>query len=286
MNDRRTIFYGFNIAVLTVLFLLVVAPAEAQEYKQSFNDGVEAAKAKNLQSAVDHFNVAAEGAKTEGDAEVERRANGYIAKIEYSFGLSQMKKEAYDEAIVHFDTGIDKDPAYPKNYLARAKALKKQGDIDASIAAYAETVSRAETAGDSKTGRTAKQAIRDHFIFLASSALSRNGSRTTRADADEALEALMTLQNFVPEEDADVLYYMAEIHKINGEFKDAVEVADQALALHRGSRTDKAKIYYVKGEALMALGNNPGAKEAFTGASYGSYKASAQHYIETLGTND
>jgi tetratricopeptide (TPR) repeat protein len=286
MNDCRTLHRGLNTALIALLVLLFTVPVYAQEYKQSFNDGVEAAKAKDLQSAVDHFSAAAAGAKTEGDADVERKANGYISKIEYSFGLSQMKKEAYDEALVHFEIGIEKDPAYPKNYLARAKALKKKGDTDAAIAAYAESALRAEEAGDSKTARTAKQAIRDHFIFLASSALSRNGARTTRADADEALEALMTLQNFVPDEDADVLYYMAEIHKVNGEYQTAVQVADQALELHRGSRVDKAKIYYVKGEALMALGNNPGAKEAFAGASFGSYKASAQHYIETLGTNN
>jgi len=272
--------------MIAVLVLLFASPVNAQEYKQSFNDGVEAAKAKNYTSAVDHFTVAAEGAKTEGDSEVERRANGYISKISYSFGLAQMKKEAYDEAIVHFDTGIERDSGYPKNYLARATALKKKGETDASIAAFAQAATIADTAGDSKTARTARQSIHDHFIFLASSALSRNGNRTTRADADEALEALMMLQNFVPDDDSDVLYYMAEIHKVNGEYQDAVQVADQALTLHRGSRTDKAKIYYVKGEALMALGNNPEAKEAFAGAAYGSYKASAEHYIETLGTNN
>jgi len=272
--------------MIAVLVLFFASPVLAQEYKQSFNDGVEAAKAKNYPAAVDHFTVAAQGANTEGDSEVERRANGYIAKIEYSFGLAKMKTDAYDDALEHFNTGIEKDASYPKNYLARATALKKKGETDAAIAAFAEAAAIAETAGDSKTARTARQSIHDHFIFLASTALSRNGSRTSRADADEALEALMMLQNFVPDDDADVLYYMAEIHKVNGEYQDAVQAADKALELHRGSRTDKAKIYYVKGESLMALGNNPGAKEAFAGASYGSYKASAEHYIETLGTNN
>lgn len=283
MNDCRTLFSGFSTAMIAVLMILFAAPIRAQDYKQSFNEGIEAARAKNLQTAVDLFSDAADGAKTEGDAEVERRANGLIAKIEYSFGLSQMKLDAFDKALEHFETGIDKDPGYAKNYLARATALKKKGEIDTAIAAFAEAASKAEATGDSKTARTAKQFIRDHFIFLASSALSRNGSRTSRADADEALEALLMLENFVPDEDSDVLYYMAEIHKVNGEYQDAIQAADRALALHRGSRTDKAKIFYVKGEVLMALGNNAGAKEAFAGATYGSYKASAQHYIETLG---
>ncbi|NIP53397.1 hypothetical protein GWN42_17115, partial [candidate division KSB1 bacterium] len=85
--------------------------------------------------------------------------------------------------------------------------------------------------------------------------------------------------------DSDVYYYLAEIHKVKGEFQQAISMADQALEIHRGSRTDKAKIYYVKGEALMSMGDNSGAKSAFQNAAYGSYKQSAEHYIETLGTD-
>lgn len=285
MTVQGTQFRNLSIALLAALALAYTAPVRAQEYKEAFNSGMEAAKAKDYQSAVDHFNTAADGADAEGDADVKRRANGYIAKIVYSLGLGQMKKEAYDAALTHFETGIEKDAAYPKNYLARASALKKKGEIDASIVAFAEAASKAKAASDSKTERKAKQAIREHFIFVASSALSRNGNRTSRADADEALEALLTLQNFVPDANSDVFYYMAEVHKVNGEFKEVVEMADKALAIHRGSRTDKAKIFYVKGEALVRLGNISGAKKAFKGAIFGSYKASAQHYIETLGAN-
>ena len=276
----------FSRLATVVLVAVLAAPAAlAQEYKESFNAGLEAAKAKDYPGAITHFSAAATGAAAEGDADVERRSNGYISKIEYSLGLAQLKAEAVDAALAHFDNGIEKDPAYPKNYLARASALKQKGEIDQAIPAFAEAAQKAAAASDSKTERQATDAIRSHYIFVASTALSRNGNRTSRADADEALEALMTLQNFVAEDDADVLYYFAEVHKVNGEYQDAVDMADQALAIHRGSRTDKAKIYYVKGEALVALGNVSAAKEAFAGAVYGSYKASAEHYIETLGTN-
>lgn len=286
MTVCRTLSRLLSIAFIALITVFIADTAIAQEYKESFNAGIEAAKARDYASAVTHFNTAAAGAATEGDADVERRSNGYISKIEYSLGLSQLKTEAFDAALSHFDNGIAKDPAYPKNYLARASALKQKGEIDAAIPAFAEAASKAAAANDSKTERQATQSIRDHYIFIASSALSRNGNRTSSADADEALEALMMLQNFVTEDDADIMYYFAEVHKVKGEYSDAVSMADQALALHRGSRTDKAKIFYVKGEALVALGNVSGAKEAFAGAAYGSYKASAEHYIETLGTNN
>jgi tetratricopeptide (TPR) repeat protein len=286
MTVCRTLSRLLSVAFIALITVFIADTAFAQDYKESYNAALEAAKGKDYPTAITLFNTAAAGAAAEGDTEVERRSNGYISKMVYSLGLSQLNADAFDAALAHFDNGIAKDPAYPKNYLARASALKRKGDIEAAIPAFAEAASRADAAGDSKTGRQATQAIRDHYIFIASSALSRNGSRTSSADADEALDALTMLQNFVTEDDADIMYYFAEVHKVKGEYADAVSMADQALALHRGSRTDKAKIFYVKGEALVALGNVSGAKEAFAGAAFGSYKASAEHYIETLGTNN
>lgn len=289
----RNIFRVCSVALVAFVFISTSTPAtaqtkqaEGQEYKIAFNEGVEAARAKNYQSAIDLLTAAAEGATAEGDAEVIRRSYSFISKFEYTLGLGLMRADSFDGAIARFESGIEKDPAYPKNYLAKASALKKKGELHASMIAFAEAASKADAANDSKTARQAKTSIRDHYVFLAATALSRNGARTSSADADEAYEALMLLQNFVTEEDSDVLYYTAEINKVKGEYAEAVRFADQALAIHRGSRTDKAKIFYVKGESLVALGDTPGAKEAFQGAAFGSYKASAEHFLETLGSSN
>jgi len=286
MIVSRTFSSFLSVVCLALIMMFSADTAAAQEYKESYNSGLEAAKAKDYPTAVTHFNLAAAGAASEGDAEIERRSKSYVSQIEYSLGLKQLKADEFDSALAHFENGIATDPSNPKNYLARASALKKKGEIDVAIPAFAEAASRAEAANDSKTERQAKKAIRDHYIFIASTALSRNGARTSRADADEALEALMMLQNFVTEDDSDVFYYYAVVHNVNGEYQDAVTVADQAMAIHRGSRTDKAKLFYVKGEALMSLGKNNDAIEAFRGALFGSYKASAEHFIESLSSTN
>ena len=280
-NHRMSILV---MALAVTIAFIGVAPANAQEYKETFNAGLEAAKAKDLTAALGDFADSADAAKEEGDAEVERRSREFIARIEYSVGLGLFNSEKYDDAISHFENGISQYPKYPKNYLARSSALKKRGDVDAAMAGFMETIGIAQAASDSKTTRKAEKAIREHYIFLASSTLSKNGARTSSADADEAMTYLETLQAVV-DADADVFYYMAEIHKIKGEFQEAVSMADQALSVHRGSLTDKAKIYYVKGESLMSLGNNSGAMNAFQNAAYGSYKQSAEHFLETLGTD-
>lgn len=265
------------------LAILLATPAFGQEYKEAYNAGLTAAKANNLTEALQKFTLAANGAKAAGDTDVERRSNKVVAQIEYKLGLSFTKDEDYSAALRHFDNGINRYPSYSKNYLGRGLALKKLDRVDDAIAAFQQAVEAGNAESDRQTARAAESAIRDHFVFMASSTLSRNGGKPSPAEADEAIGYLSQLTQYV-EADADVLYYTAEAFKSKGEFAQAVSAADQALELHRGSRTDKAKIYFVKGEALVGLGDAEGAREAFTNAAVGTYRASAEHYLETLGS--
>ena len=71
-------------------------------------------------------------------------------------------------------------------------------------------------------------------------------------------------------------------HNIKGNQGACITNANKALELHKGSKADKAKIYFVKGEALMYSGDTEGAKVAFANATYGTYRQSAEHYLTTL----
>jgi len=270
--------------VLVALFAFGSSLAQAQDYKETYNEAREAAVAKDYPTALSKYASAADGAAAEGDDEVERKSRQVVAQLEYIIGRGVLQQEDYAGALAHFDNGIANYPSYAKNYLARASALKKMGQQDDAIAAFAQTMEIATAGSDTKTARQAEEAIRGHFVFLASTALSRNGARTSTADADEAMSHIEAMLQFV-EPDADVYYYTAESQKVRGLFADAIASADQALSVHRGSRTDKAKIYFVKGEAMMNSGDVAGAKSAFQNAAYGNYRASAEHYIETLGSN-
>lgn len=277
-------------SIITMFIMVLIVSmgstnVSAQEYKEAFNAGREAAQAKDYTTAIAKFAEAVEGAIAENDDSVERSARNIISKIEYSLGLKALKKNEFDAALTHFENGIASYPTNAKNYLARASTLKKMNLIDDSIAGFAQTIEIATATQDTKTARQAKDAIRGHYIFLASSALSRNGARANSGDADEALDHIQSMLQYI-DADSDALYYTAESQKIKGEFDAAIMSADAALEMHRGSRTDKAKIYFVKGEALMSSGDLGAAKSAFTNAAYGSYRASAEHFIETLGTNN
>lgn len=287
MNVSRFKQTNIILAMLFMAFLVGTGSTTvlAQDYKETFNQAREAAQAKDLATALTKFTSAANGAKAAGDKDVEKTARKIISQIEYNLGRASLQKEKYEEAIKHFDNGITNYSSNSLNYLARASTLKKMDRTDDAIAAFAQTIEIAKAEQDTKTARSAEDAIRGHYIFLASSAISRNGARATEADADEALGYLQKLLQHV-DADADVLYYSAVSQNAKGDYDTAVMNADMALEMHRGSKTDKAKIYFVKGEALMNVGDIPGAKEAFTNAAYGTYAASAKHYLETLsGTN-
>ncbi|MBO6576699.1 MAG: tetratricopeptide repeat protein [Rhodothermales bacterium] len=275
-----------TLRMLTLLLLAVIlaVPATAQDYKEAYNAGLVAAEAKNYTEALKKFTEAASGARAEGDSDVESRANRIIGQIEYSFGVRQTRAENFDAALAHFENGITRHPTYAKNFLGKALALKKMERIDDAMAAFTQAVEVGNANADRATARKAESAVREHFVYVASTALSRNANGATSADADEAIAALDQVAQYV-EPDADVLYYRAVALHAKGQTADAVAAADQALELHRGSRTDKAKIYFVKGEALMRAGDADGARAAFQSAAVGSYRASAEHFLEVLGTN-
>lgn len=283
MSKLNTIIRAGAVAALLIA-TFGVSSSSAQAYKETFNAAAEAAKAKNYALAVEKFKEAAVAAAAEGDDRVEAQARGLVSKIEYNVARALIQNEKFEQAISHLETGIEHDPNFAKNYLAKAATLKKMDRWDEAVPVYQKAMEVGNASADTQTARTAEQALRDQYVYLASSTLSSGNGNASRSQAQKALEYLDTLQTLV-EADADALYYKAEANKVLGNFDEAIALADQALAIHRGSRTDKAKIYFVKGEALMSTGQTTEARTAFENASYGSYRASAQHFLETLGTN-
>ena len=275
-------------ALMLALLFVAATPALAQEeggdddqaYKRAYNAAIEAANAKNYQEAYTNFEEAARLAEEAGESEIAQKAIGVVAQLDYNFGAAAAKNENYDEALTHFEKGIEHAPDYAKNYLGKASALRKQEKIDEAMAAYQQAIEVGEQS-DTQIAEAAKNSIRDYYTFLASQALSRGGENIRSSDAEEALGYLEEMEQYV-EPDADTYFYRATAANALDNYEQAIQFADQGLSMHNGSRSDAAKFYFAKGEALMYMGNTAEAKSVFQNAAYGSYKASAEHYIETL----
>src|SRR5690606_27110516 len=201
------------------------------------------------------------------------------AQIDYNLGKRALDSNA-EQALQRFEAGIELYPKYSNNYLGKALALKRLNRDEDAIAAYEELIAFGEANNDTEAVQEGQKGIRDHYVYLASSTLGRR-AEPTAAEAREALGSLEKMQEYV-EADADTYFYMAAANNALGNYDEAITLADRALEMHKGSRTDAAKIYFVKGEALMYGGNTAAAKEAFQNATYGSYKSLAEHYLENL----
>ncbi len=251
--------------------------ASAQEYKETYNAALEAAKAKDFAGALELFKEAAIGADNAEDSDIARRARYVAAQLENRLGNAAYKAEQYDVALAHYSSGSDLYAEFIKNGYGEGQALIKIGRIDDGLA---ELVKVVKAPGDRKTSLAAETAIRQHFYFQASSAVSK--SNAISRDADRAITALNQLTQYELAPDADFHYYMAEAHRIKGDAETSLSSADEALGLHQGTRTDKAKIWYVKAQAHVALRQTDAAKEAFTNAAVGAYKQSAEDWISRL----
>ncbi len=273
-----------------LLFVLVALPSVAQEtktvikegqdHKIKYNEALEFAKNKQINQAYDAFSEAAELAEAAGDTDIVDRSMKIMAQIDYRRGVQAYKNEDYAGSLAEHQKGIEHFNDYVPNHYGKAKAFQKMDRFDEALPIFQAVMQM----DDRKSANLAEKTLRDHYVYIASSALSSNGSTPNRTNAQTALDALEELELYV-EPDADVYYYRAEAHKALGQYGEAIEMADQALALHKSSRSDKAKIYFVKGEALMFQGNNTEATDAFTNALFGDYKALAQHYLDELGSS-
>ena len=264
-----------SIAVLAV-FLLASQSVYAQPHKEAYNAARELAQAKDYEGALAKFNEAAAGARAEGDADTERRANNVASQINNLLGNAALKAQDFAGALSYFSAAITANEANLKARYSVGLALKNLDRMDEALDHWRAV---AGATGDRRTSLAAEGAIRAHFVALASAALGKRNA--TSNDADAAITALESMRDYV-DADADFHFYMGQALYLKGDVDAAISAADQALAIHSGSRTDKAKIYYLKGEALVKAGNRDGARAAFEEARFGSYKASAEHYLESL----
>lgn len=280
--------FSYFTRLFALLFLVAsfaAAPALAQdgdqeEYKRVFNSALEAGKNNDYETAYENFKRAAQLAEQAGDENVAQKARETAAKLDYNFGLQHLRNEQYDQAIARFDASLELIPQLGQAYWAKGQAYTRSERPEEAIATYEEAMSVGEEQGNTGMVDKAKSKIRDHYAYLASQTLSDDNIST--AEANEALEHLSNLDRYEIEPDASIYFYRATAQNALGNHQEAVNLSDQALEVSRGSRTDNARIYFLKGEALMQLGDENGARAAFENATFGDYQQPAEHYLEQL----
>lgn len=280
----------WTTGVLALLLMLAVgAPAawaqegeqqeQLEQLKQQYAQAVQAAKQNEATTAYEHFERALELANATEQQGAAQKIQQFLVQLPKQWGNEALKNENYEDALTHFEKGIEHDESQAYMHYGRGLALINMDQEEEALASLQRAIEEGEATGDQRTAQTATRRIRDHFVSQASAVLNTDNPST--AQADEALSYLDELEEYV-EPDADAYFYRATALYHQDQYEDAIAAARQGLEMFDGSRSDEAKYHFVIGESYVALNNIEAAKEEFQQAAYGDYAPRAEHYLETL----
>jgi tetratricopeptide (TPR) repeat protein len=248
---------------------VAAAQAPDKEAAEKYNEGLSYLKSKDYEQALTVFLETKKVAEAAGDKGTATKADSYAYRLCYNVGVGYHKLGDYEKALEYFDQGIALEPGYYKNYKGKAAVYKAQGDEAAAMEAYIKTGEVATAAGELEE-RSKARAQAEGFVAKA---LQAKDYEKVISNGETFLQYLET---------ADVHYYMAHSFNQTGEYQQALDHAEKALALETGSRAQKAKIHFEKAEAHKNLAQYQLALRAYSEAAYGDFKQRAEHEIEVL----
>ena len=266
------------LGLLALTALGSAAPARAQAYRDAYQNGAIAAAAGRSDEAHGHFTRAAQGARAAGDADVEARARRVLAQIAYNRGARLAWAGRHDSALARFEAGIVQNPDYVRNHIGAGLSLDALARRDDAIAALKRGIEAGQR-GDPDLAASAEATLRGLFTSTARTYVE--AATPTRAGADVALRALDALELYLPA-DAASLYLRAAALLVMRQPLDASNAATRGLDLYRGSRDGAAGLHFVRGEALLALGDRAGARASFQQALYERFRTRAEQRLREL----
>lgn len=229
-------------------------------------------KDKKVDEALASFAKAKEVATKYNDNAIAQKADGVMMKLYNNLGTNQFKRSNYAEAITNYEKALAINGNYDAAIFNIAEALNKQEKRDEAIAMLDKARQVGERIKSPSVTRKAERKAAEYLIYWGATAIEQQ----KYSAADEYLNKALIYDI----ESSDAYYRLAELSNKQGQYAEAVDFAEQALDFEKGPKAEKAKIYFELGLAEQSRGNNAKACEAFKNASFGRFKASAEHKIE------
>ncbi|MEN0004738.1 MAG: tetratricopeptide repeat protein [Bacteroidota bacterium] len=258
------------VTSMVALFLFVTIGVQAQDAPTAaslYNQGLEKAKAKAYDEALDLMEQAIKTADPETDAKVIKLANRNGARAAYGVGFKKRKAKDFEGAIAAYKRGTEMNPNYVGNFKGLAQALEGSGEKAAAVKAYIEAGQLAE-----KGEKTAKNA--PALFGKAENIVAVAYGKKKFTDAISYAEAHLELK-----ETADVHYYLAASLLKKGQADKAKAHIDKAIEL---GADDVSKYQFTKGEIHEKLGEKDAAVAAYNAVGTGEYKDRAAYQVKQL----
>jgi tetratricopeptide (TPR) repeat protein len=248
-----------------------------KQLKQSFRTGLKAAKTNNHSQAYNQLEQALQLARDTEQGGAENQIMGYLQKLPKNWGNKAIENEDYEQALTHFDKGVTHAENDAYMHYGKGLALVNLDSTEAGLNTLKQAIEVGNRTGNTRVTGLATERIRDEFLAKASKAL--NAQDPSAAQADTALAAIDEMEQYV-EPNAQALFYRARALFEKRSFQEAISTAEAGLEQHQGSRSDAAKYHFIIAESQMNLGNKSTACQTFQRATFGDYKARAEHYLK------
>lgn len=246
--------------------------AEGQIPPLQYKIAADIYKGKDVNGAIDAFQLAADLAVKYGDKQIQKKASDIVPKLYFSLGNKSFKEENYDEAVGYYTKALELNPNYSSCYYQLGLVEKNKDNTEGALTNFDKAIEIGLATRDNNAATQAEQAARDYLVFV--------GTKQIEAKRyDKAIEYLNKAIDY-DTEFADTYYRLAEANNKKAVFELAIEYANKALKYEKGGKTDRAKIWFELGYAYKNQGNKNAACEAFEQASFGQFKVVAQHEME------
>ncbi len=248
--------------------------AGLQISKLYFDYGVDLARQKEYDKAIDKLSKAEETAIEYNRPGIKQKAKNIKAKLYRIKGVKSYSEGNYDEAIQYYDKAIASDSNYAKAYFYKALVYNKQNKETEFINVLDKSIKVAKEQDDTETLEKANKIAKNHYY--------NKGVKAKKAtNYDQALESFNKSVEYQKYEQG---YYL--IGLINNELKQydkALEALNKGLELASGEGSDiVSKFYFEKGRAYQGKNNKTEACAAYKKVSSGSYQKSAQYQIKHI----
>lgn len=258
-----------------------LSPAEKQkmqkQLKQTYAQGAKAGQAGNYNQAVASFEKALKLAQQLELTGAAGQIESNLIKSLKGAASAALDQENYEEALSQYDRVLEHADNDAGVHFNRGIAYLSIDSTDAGLESLQRAIEVGNAMGNTRVAGRATERIRDEFLAIASQALQ--GDNPSQEQVDTAINALDRMREYV-DPNADALFYRATALFESGQLQRAIQAARRGLDMHQGSRSDAAKFYFIIGESQLRLGNTAEACQTFENATYGDYKARAEHYLK------
>jgi len=239
-----------------------------------FNVGNNLIKEKKYAEAIKAYEKSDEFATTYSDANIKEKSESMLVKLYVNEGNSLLKADKSDDAIAYFDKALKLDPDYSKASYAKGQAYKKTGDnvkmqenMDIAIASATKT-------NDTLTVNAAKNAI-------ATSLYTEGKTAFTKKAYGDAVTKLNSALSY-DYKNKELYYLLATSQNNLKNFDEAIEAANQGLAMEEQTAAKMARFYYEIAKSYEGKKDVANACANYKKSAVGAFKASSDYQMKTV----